>query len=216
MTPPPAEAGSKRFSSALSAVKKAVQDLERAADGTFAKLANHRPEFDVTPLTRATTETQKLNTALSATTRASDKAAADMRRVMLAADASIRQADTSALKLGYRLGDLGDTAGMAKLESALARLKDRPCRPCRLDGGQDGPERLRKRACGYQQCRYGGGIRQGQPCPARARTGTGRTSRRDPTAPRWMPCGLNSTRSMLRPSNTKPPLTVSRWPKRKA
>ncbi|RWR45367.1 hypothetical protein EOW65_16130 [Sinirhodobacter ferrireducens] len=127
-----AEAGSKRFTAALSAVKKAVQDLDRAADGTFAKLANHKPQFDVTPLTRATTEAQKLNTTLSATTRASDKAAADMRRVMLAADASIRQADTSALKLGYRLGDLGDTAGMAKLESALARLKTALAAPADL------------------------------------------------------------------------------------
>ncbi|RWR51942.1 hypothetical protein EOW65_03580 [Sinirhodobacter ferrireducens] len=127
-----AEAGSKRFTAALSAVKKAVQDLDRAADGTFAKLANHKPQFDVTPLRAATTETQKLNTALSATTRAYDKAAADMRRVMLAADASIRQADTSALKLGYRLGDLGDTAGMAKLESALARLKTALAAPADL------------------------------------------------------------------------------------
>lgn len=118
-----AEAGSKRFTAALSAVKKAVSDLDRAADGTFAKLANHRPEFDVTPLRAATTEANRLSTALAGTGSASDRAAATIQRTALASASAVRLAEQATQRLALRMGDLGDTQGVASLNSALAQMK---------------------------------------------------------------------------------------------
>ncbi len=118
-----AEAGSKRFSSALSAVKKAVQDLDRAADGTFAKLANRRPEFDATPLRAATTEANRLSTALAGTGSASDRAAATIQRTALASASAVRLAEQATQRLALRMGDLGDTQGVASLNAALAQMK---------------------------------------------------------------------------------------------
>lgn len=118
-----AEAGSKRFTAALSAVKKAVSDLDRAADGTFAKLANHRPEFDVTPLRAATTEANRLSTALAGTGSASDRAAATIQRTALASASAVRLAEQATQRLALRMGDLGDTQGVASLNAALAQMK---------------------------------------------------------------------------------------------
>lgn len=118
-----AEAGSKRFTAALSAVKKAVSDLDRAADGTFAKLANHRPEFDVTPLRAATTEANRLSTALTGAGSASDRAAATIQRTALASASAVRMAEQATQRLALRMGDLGDTHGVASLNSALAQMK---------------------------------------------------------------------------------------------
>jgi hypothetical protein len=118
-----AEAGSKRFTAALSAVKKAVSDLDRAADGTFAKLANHRPEFDVTPLRAATTEANRLSTALTGAGGASDRAAATIQRTALASASAVRMAEQATQRLALRMGDLGDTQGVASLNAALAQMK---------------------------------------------------------------------------------------------
>lgn len=118
-----AEAGSKRFTAALSAVKKAVSDLDRAADGTFAKLANHRPEFDVTPLRAAATEANRLSTALTGAGSASDRAAATIQRTALASASAVRMAEQATQRLALRMGDLGDTQGVASLNAALAQMK---------------------------------------------------------------------------------------------
>lgn len=117
-----AEAGSKRFTAALSAVKKAVSDLDRAADGTFAKLANHRPEFNVAPITKATTATRELSSAMDKAGTASTKVGTQSQRAALAASMALRQATSSAQKLAFRLEDLGDTAGVDRLDAAIDRL----------------------------------------------------------------------------------------------
>lgn len=118
-----AEAGAKRFSAAINAVKKAVSDLDRQADGTFSKLANHRPQFDVTPITRATTEAQRLSTALTGAGSASDRAAQSIQRTALSSASAIRMAEQATQRLAIRMGDIGDTAGLATLTAALARMK---------------------------------------------------------------------------------------------
>lgn len=118
-----AEAGSKRFTAALSAVKKAVSDLDRAADGTFAKLANHRPEFDVTPLRTATSEANRLSNALTGASSASDRAATTIQRTALASASAVRMAEQATQRLALRMGDLGDNQGVASLNSALAQMK---------------------------------------------------------------------------------------------
>ncbi|RGP36937.1 phage tail length tape measure family protein [Pseudotabrizicola alkalilacus] len=118
-----AKAGSRVFVAAVTAVKKAVHDLDRQADGTFAKLANHRPQFDVSPLTRATTEAQKLGTAISGAGNASDRAAQMIQRTALASASAVRMAEQATQRLALRMDDLGDTQGLASLNNALAQMK---------------------------------------------------------------------------------------------
>ncbi|MEZ0465744.1 hypothetical protein [Phaeobacter sp. SYSU ZJ3003] len=62
-----AHSGARQFKGAIEAVRAAVRGLEKDSAGAFTKLRSIKPEIDVTPLTRATTETNKL-------TSASDKA----------------------------------------------------------------------------------------------------------------------------------------------
>ncbi|GAB1477966.1 hypothetical protein MASR2M74_05090 [Paracoccaceae bacterium] len=95
----------------------------RAADGTFANLANHRPEFDVTPLRAATTEANRLSTALTGAGSASDRAAATIQRTALASASAVRMAELATQRLALRMGDLGDTQGVASLNAALAQMK---------------------------------------------------------------------------------------------
>jgi len=80
----PAEAGAKRFTSAIASVKKAVQDLERSTDGAFSSLKNMSPKLDVTPITRAKAEVEKLASAQSRAATATDRAAAQIKQTMLA------------------------------------------------------------------------------------------------------------------------------------
>lgn len=114
---------SRDFTAALNAVKKAVQDLDREADGTFSKLTNRKPQFDVTPLTRATTEAQRLSTAMAGAGSASERAAQSIQRTALSSASAIRMAEQASQRLAIRMADIGDTAGLANLTAALARMK---------------------------------------------------------------------------------------------
>jgi hypothetical protein len=118
-----AESGAKRFTAAIAAVKKAVSELDRQADGTFAKLANHKPQFDVSSLTRATTEANRLATAIQGTASASDRAAADIRKLALQSAYALRVSTDQASRLRDRLLSVGDTAGLDRLEAGLSRLR---------------------------------------------------------------------------------------------
>ncbi len=81
-----AQSGARQFTSAISAVKQAVRDLDKDATGAFTKLKIIKPEIDVTPLTRARSETDKL-------TSASDKAAATIQRTALASASALRTSE---------------------------------------------------------------------------------------------------------------------------
>lgn len=120
--PTQAKAGSKEFTAAIESVKRAVRDLDRDSEGLFTKLKNLKPQFDVSPLTRATTETNTLSKALTSAGTASAKIGTTTQRASLAASLALRQATTSAQKLGWRLEDLGQTAALDKLDSAVDRL----------------------------------------------------------------------------------------------
>lgn len=111
-----AQSGARQFTSAIKAVKAAVRDLDKDATGAFTKLRSIKPEIDVTPLTRATTETDKLSSA-------SDKAAATIQRTALASASALRTSEQAAQRLALRMGDLGNTAGIAQLEAALQRMR---------------------------------------------------------------------------------------------
>jgi len=111
-----AKSGAREFTGAIKAVQKAVRDLDRDTAGTFTKLKNIKPQYDVTPLTRARTETENL-------TRATDRAASTIQRTALASASALRTSEQAAQRLALRMGDLGDTSGIAQLETALTRLQ---------------------------------------------------------------------------------------------
>lgn len=117
-----AKAGARDFTAAIAAVRKAVEGLERGTDGAFAKLKSLKPQFDVTSLTRATTETNNLSKSLSSAGTASAKIGTTTQRAALAASMALRQASTSAQKLAFRLDDLGDVKGLDALDAGLDRL----------------------------------------------------------------------------------------------
>ena len=117
-----AKQGAREFTSAVAAVKAAVRDLDRDSEGLFTKLKNLKPQFDVSPLTRATTETNNLSKAISTAGTTAEKTGTASQRAALAASMALRQATTSAQKLGWRLQDLGQTAALDQLDSAVDRL----------------------------------------------------------------------------------------------
>lgn len=111
-----AQSGARQFTAAIAAVRKAVEGLDRDTTGAFTKLRNVKPEIDVTPLTRATTATDKLSSS-------SDRAAANIKRTALASASAMRTSEQAAQRLALRMGDLGDTSGIARIENALTRLR---------------------------------------------------------------------------------------------
>lgn len=124
--PTQAESGAKRFTGAIAAVAKAVESLERDTTGAFAKLN----KVDVSRLTDAEAAIRRtghaaggLSTALTGAGSASDRAAADIRRLALASTNALRVSTDQASRLRDRLLSVEDTAGLAKLESGLARLR---------------------------------------------------------------------------------------------
>ena len=119
----PAQQGSRQFVAAIAAVKKAVADLDRDATGAFTKLRNVRPEIDVTPLTRATTETDKLSRAATTASAASDRAADHLRRMAITSANALRISTDQASRLRDRLLSVGDVDGLARVNVGLAQLR---------------------------------------------------------------------------------------------
>ena len=117
-----AQAGSKQFTAAINAIKLAVRDLDKDATGAFTKLRSIKPDLDTTSIKRASTDATALTTALTGASTASDKMASTTQRASLAAAMALRQASTSAQKLAFRLGDLGDTKALDQLDAGLDRL----------------------------------------------------------------------------------------------
>lgn len=124
--PTQAESGAKRFTGAIAAVAKAVESLERDTTGAFSKLN----KVDVSRLTDAEAAIRRtgnaaggLSTALTGAGSASDRAAADIRRLALASTNALRISTDQASRLRDRLLSVGDTAGLDRLEAGLSRLR---------------------------------------------------------------------------------------------
>jgi len=118
-----AQSGARQFTSAINAVKKAVRDLDKDATGAFTKLRSIKPQVDVTPLRAARTEAAALATATTAAGTASDRAAERIRTLAVQSATALRVSTDQASRLRDRLLSVGDTAGLAKLESGLDRLR---------------------------------------------------------------------------------------------
>lgn len=119
----PAEAGAKKFTGAIASIRSALEGLEKDTTGAFSALKNLSPKVDVTPLTRATTEAQRLSTAVSGTTSASDRAAAAIRTLALQSANALRVSTDQASRLRDRLLSLDDSASLSRLDAGLAKLR---------------------------------------------------------------------------------------------
>ncbi|QFT97395.1 Lambda phage tail tape-measure protein [Roseovarius sp. THAF8] len=114
-----AKRGSREFVGAVNAVKQAVRDLERDSAGAFTKLR----KVDTSGLREVTREAQNASKSMQGTGTASDKAAAQIKRTALASASAMRSSEQAAQRLALRMGDLGNTSGLAELEGALSRLR---------------------------------------------------------------------------------------------
>ncbi|WP_288940980.1 phage tail length tape measure family protein [uncultured Roseovarius sp.] len=118
-----AESGAKRFKGAIASVRKAVNDLDRDTTGAFTSLKSISPKVDVAGLKAATAEANRLSKATAATGNASDRAAERIRKLALQSANALRVSTDQASRLRDRLLSVGDTAGLAKLEAGLNRLR---------------------------------------------------------------------------------------------
>lgn len=114
-----AQSGSRDFTNALAAVKKAVRDLDKDSSGLFTQLR----KVDTSGIAAATTATEKLATSTSRVDAAASKMAADIQRTALASASAIRMAEQATQRLALRMSDGGMTHGVDALNAALATMK---------------------------------------------------------------------------------------------
>lgn len=119
----PAEAGARKFTSAINAVKQAVRDLDKDSSGAFTKLRSIRPEIDVSSIRAASTETDKLTTSAKTADAAATAMATKLRTTAIASANALRVSTDQASRLRDRLLSVGDTAGLTRLNAGLAQLK---------------------------------------------------------------------------------------------
>jgi DNA repair exonuclease SbcCD ATPase subunit len=101
-----------------------VKDLERDTAGAFTQLKNISPKVDVTGLRAATAEANALTRATTGTATASDRAAERIRTLAIQSANALRVSTDQASRLRERLLSVGDTTGLAQLESGLNRLRN--------------------------------------------------------------------------------------------
>ena len=122
----PAKKGAAEFTAAIEAVKAAVKDLERDTSGAFSRLN----KVDVRRLTDAEAAIRQtsnaagaLNTSITGTATASDKAAARIRALAVQSANALRVSTDQAARLSERLNSVGDTAGIDRVNAQLASLR---------------------------------------------------------------------------------------------
>ncbi|SHJ78705.1 Prophage tail length tape measure protein [Palleronia salina] len=114
-----ARRGSRTFVGAVEAMKRAVQSLDREADGAFKKL---KAPAKLSVDTRGVTAATKEFTALDRRVQSWGKATASAH---LAAQNAMRVSMDQTTRLNERMHELGDVRGLKTLNSELDRLKGR-------------------------------------------------------------------------------------------
>lgn len=117
----PADAGSKRFIAAITAVKAAVAGLERDTTGAFTGLS--KIKIDTTGLTATKSASDRAASSLSKVDAAAVKSSDAMRRLALSSASAWRTSEAQAGRLTSRLSDIGHVDGIAQIEAQLATLK---------------------------------------------------------------------------------------------
>ncbi|MGK7652398.1 phage tail tape measure C-terminal domain-containing protein [Roseovarius sp. B08] len=118
-----AKRGSREFVGAINAVKAAVRDLERDSAGAFTKLKNISPKVDVSGLKAATREANNVTKAQGQAERASERVAAEMKRVALSSSAALRTSQNEVQRLTERFTALGNTDAIDRLNRDLVNMK---------------------------------------------------------------------------------------------
>ncbi len=118
-----AKRGSREFVGAINAVKAAVRDLERDSTGTFTKLKNISPKVDVSGLKAASREANNVAKAQGQAERASERAAAEMKRVALSSASAMRTSQNEVQRLTERFTALGNTDAIDRLNRDLVNMK---------------------------------------------------------------------------------------------
>ncbi len=119
----PAEAGARKFTAAIAAVKAAVQDLDKDSTGAFTKLQAIKPQIDTSGLTKAVQETDKLTTSSKTADAAATVMANKIKSTAIASANALRVSTDQAARLRERLLGVGDSAGLDRLNSGLLNLK---------------------------------------------------------------------------------------------
>lgn len=118
-----ARAGAKQFTGAIESVRRAVRDLERDSTGAFTKLRNMSPKVDVSGLKAASREANNVAKAQGQAERASERAAAEMKRVALSSASAMRTSQNEVQRLTERFAALGDTDAIDRLNRDLMTMK---------------------------------------------------------------------------------------------
>jgi len=118
-----AKRGATEFTSAINAVKAAVRDLERDSTGAFTKLRNMSPKVDVSGLKAAAREANNVTKAQGQAERASERAAAEMKRVALSSASAMRTSQNEVQRLTERFAALGNTDAIDRLNRDLMNMK---------------------------------------------------------------------------------------------
>ncbi|KZY47621.1 hypothetical protein A3731_07775 [Roseovarius sp. HI0049] len=119
----PAKRGAREFTSAINAVKVAVRDLERDSTGAFTKLRNISPKVDVSGLKAASREANNVAKVQGQAERASERAAAEMKRVALSSASAMRTSQNEVQRLTERFAALGTTDAIDRLNRDLMTMK---------------------------------------------------------------------------------------------
>ncbi|MEQ8896330.1 MAG: phage tail tape measure C-terminal domain-containing protein [Roseovarius sp.] len=118
-----ARAGAKQFTGAIESVRRAVRDLERDSTGAFIKLRNMSPKVDVSGLKAASREANNVAKAQGQAERASERAAAEMKRVALSSASAMRTSQNEVQRLTERFAALGSTDAIDRLNRDLMTMK---------------------------------------------------------------------------------------------
>lgn len=106
-----ARAGAKEFKGAIASIQQAVAGLEKTSSGAFK---------DFGPDPRRVEDSARATDGLS---RSSKSAGDAVKRMALASAAALRTSQNETATLSKRLNSLGDTAGIDRLNSDLAKLQ---------------------------------------------------------------------------------------------
>ena len=120
-----AKRGSREFTGAINAVKKAVRDLERDSTGAFTQLRKNlsAKTADTSAYKAVQREVQATTKAQSQSEAAATRMANEMKRTALASASAMRTSQNEVQRLTERFAALGNTDAIDRLNRDLMTMK---------------------------------------------------------------------------------------------
>ena len=113
-----AKSGATQYVAAIKTIQNAISKLDRDSDGVFTRLKSGKVSIDTSDLKKASTDTKAFGNA-------SDKAAAEQKKMALAVASASRISASQMDRVYEKAQRLSDTSGIAKLTLAYAQLETR-------------------------------------------------------------------------------------------